>query len=209
MRRLVLVSLFAGATVALGLLFLTVPNLELVTMTCFLAGYFLGPRDGVIAAATGEGLFSLLNPMGTAAPPMLMAQIVSVSLAALAGSLTSIKPLGYFRRRTETESLDRSENSSEPASKKSRWITNWRRWRVPAYFAFWGILLTAIFDVLTTLSFTLFAGQTLHIFVTSLVFGLPFYLMHIGSNTLIFALVIPVTISRLDTWFDRVLGSRA
>jgi hypothetical protein len=209
MRRLVSVALFAAVVVALGLLFLTVPNLELVTMTCFLAGYFLGLRDGVIAAAVGEGLYSLLNPLGVAAPPMLAAQILSVSLAALAGSLTARRAVALFRLQGST--AGGRDFSTVPAGQaKNQFLSTkfWSRLRIAGYFALVGLLLTITFDVLTTFSFTIFVGSTLKVFITSLIFGLPFYLLHIGSNTLIFALVVPITISRLNNFFEHTLGSR-
>lgn len=173
MRRLVTIALFIATIVAVGLLFLSVPNLELVTMTCFLAGYFLGTRDGVIAAGTGEAVFSILNPLGMAGVPLLVAQILGMSLTALVASLVA------------------------------------RKWKVKAdasatlstalYFGGMGLLLTLTFDFLTTISFLVFAGFDPEKFLTSLVFGMYFYLTHVGLNTLIFALVLPVTIRRLSS----------
>ena len=78
MRNIVFIAIFAALAVALGLLFLSVPNLELVTATFFLAGYFLGRRNGITAAVLGEFTFSLLNPLGIASPPLMAAQIAGI-----------------------------------------------------------------------------------------------------------------------------------
>ena len=178
MRRLIFIPLFSATIVALGLLFLAVPNFELVTFTCFLAGSLLGARDGVAAAALGEGLYSFLNPMGAAALPLLIAQILGMSLAAFIGSLTAENLRRFYR----FFKMDQSNISI---------------WKSSLLFGILGLLLTLIFDLLTTASFLIFAGLSMKKFVASLVFGLYFYLLHIGSNAVIFAVLLPIAIPRL------------
>lgn len=189
MRRLTLISLFAAAMVALGLTFITVPNVELVTLTCFLAGVFLGTRDGIAAAALGEGLYSFLNPMGAAPPPLFLAQVIGMSLAAFVGSMSAKDTFWLFVRFK----IDK---------------TKWPIWKSSIFFGVLGLLLTLIFDLLTTASFLLFAGLSVEKFIASLVFGMYFYFLHIGFNTLIFAGVLPVIIPRLETWFLLEQGNR-
>ncbi len=185
MKRLILIPLFSATIVALGLLFLAVPNLELVTFTCFLAGYLLGTRDGVAAAALGEGLYSFSNPMGAAPLPLLIAQILGMSLAAFIGSLTA----GNLRRFYGFLKIDQSNKFP---------------WKSSLLFGILGLLITLIFDLLTTASFLIFAGLSMKEFVAILVsrllFGLHFYLLHIGSNAVIFAVLLPMTIPRLENW---------
>ena len=181
MRRLIFIPLFSATIVALGLLFLAVPNFELVTFTCFLAGYLLGARDGVAAAALGEGLYSFLNPMGAAALPLLIAQILGMSLAAFIGSLTAENLRRFYR----FFKMDQSNISI---------------WKSSLLFGILGLLLTLIFDLLTTASFLIFAGLSMKKFVASLVFGLYFYLLHIGSNAVIFAVLLPIASPRLENW---------
>lgn len=61
-----------------------------------------------------------------------------------------------------------------------------------------GFGLTFTFDLLTTISITLFTGTGIPGFVAAAIFGIYFYLAHQISNTLIFALLLPVLWRRLQ-----------
>ncbi len=88
-RNLVVTALFIACVVVVGYAFVYVPNVELVTATVFLSGMILGPRRGLLVGALGESLYSLLNPIGMAAPPLLVAQVIAMATAGFAG--------GFFR----------------------------------------------------------------------------------------------------------------
>jgi len=60
-----------------------------------------------------------------------------------------------------------------------------------------GFLLTLCFDLNTTLAFTVFIDSSWQGLLTALTFGAPFYLTHIGTNTLIFSALLPILIPRL------------
>jgi hypothetical protein len=62
-----------------------------------------------------------------------------------------------------------------------------------------GFVLTLLFDLHTTLGFTLFVESPWQGFVAAIAFGTPFYLTHIGTNTLIFSILLPILIPRLRT----------
>lgn len=62
---------------------------------------------------------------------------------------------------------------------------------------FTGFFLTFIFDLLTTLSFTLFVGTGLPGFITAITFGLYFYIAHQISNGMIFAVLLPILLRHL------------
>lgn len=189
MKRLVFIALFAATIVTLGLLFLTIPNVELVTLTCFLSGYLLGTRDGIAAAIVGEGLYSFLNPMGAAAPPLFIAQVFAMSLTAFVGSLVARHSFLFYNQFSHRK----GKNSSL---------------KISFSFGILGLILTLLFDVLTTASFLLFAGLSAKKFIASLLFGMHFYILHIGFNTIIFAVVLPIIIPRLRTWFELSKGNQ-
>jgi hypothetical protein len=182
-----LIPIFSATAIVLGILFLAVPNLELVTATFFLAGYFLGVRDGVISAVLGEFVYSLLNPLGTASPPLLTAQIIGMATVAFVGGTVATKnqPSSFYTQSNSegTFSITFKHNSQISFNKKKVF-----------FFGFLGFTLTLFFDGLTTISFLLFAGLTGTKFIVSIFYGLYFYLIHIGINTLIFALIIPILI---------------
>ncbi len=65
-----------------------------------------------------------------------------------------------------------------------------------------GMVLTALFDLLTTLSFALFMfGWEWRKIAANLLTGLSFYLFHIIINTLSFAVVVPLLLQRLESVF--------
>ena len=74
-----------ASMVALGYALSGVPNVELVTLPAFIGGWWLGAGRGAPVAASGEFLFSVLNPQGPALPPVLVTQVAGMTLAAMAG----------------------------------------------------------------------------------------------------------------------------
>ena len=68
-RTVILAALFIALSVALGFLLAGIPNLELMTLTVFMAGSFCGARLGGAIGALSILIFSLLNPLGPAPAP--------------------------------------------------------------------------------------------------------------------------------------------
>jgi len=160
LREIILMAIFIALAIAGGLVLAPLPNIELVTVTIFLGGLMLGVVRGPVIGAIAEFLYSFFNPYGAAAPPLLIAQVISMALAGAAG--------GVLRFLL---------NDRQPAS----WL-----------LGLIGFGLTFIFDLLTTVSFTLFTGAGVPGFIAAVVFGIYFYIAHQISNTLIFALLLPV-----------------
>ncbi len=164
-REIILMAIFIALAVAGGLFLAQFPNIELVTATIFLSGLMLGIGRGVAIGAVAEFLYSFFNPYGVAAPPLLVAQVISMALAGATGGLMR----NLFGRR-------------QPPV----WLLGLA-----------GFSLTFVFDLLTTLSFTIVVGLGLQGFLTALMFGLYFYVAHQASNTLIFALLLPILLRQL------------
>ncbi len=167
-RTITLLALWTAATVALGYALATVPNVELVTASIFLAGYLFGPAAGVLVGLSAEFLYSLTSPYGLAAPPLLVAQLLGMAFAGFVGG----------------------------------WLGNavnaWHRGlRLHLVFGLVGLFVTLAFDLVTTASFLVFSGITLKKLLVSALFGLGFYLVHIGWNTLVFATVLPALATHL------------
>ena len=127
----VIMAIFIASIIAVGLLFIEIPNVEMVTATIFLAGYALGSQKGLIVAIFGELLFSLLNPFGAPSPPLLVAQLISMGLAGYAGGV-----LYQLNRRI-------------PALFKKS-----------VQLGVAGLLLTAFYDFATTFSFAIVLAET-------------------------------------------------
>lgn len=89
-------GIFIALGVSLGFALIHIPNVELVTATIFISGYLLGIKEGIVVGLLTETLYSVLNPFGMAAPPLLIAQVFSMSLVGCLGGI-----LG--RRKPQTD----------------------------------------------------------------------------------------------------------
>ncbi len=79
-------AMLSALAVAMGQALAGIPNVELITTIVFIAGFILGASWGVVVGAVSMLVHSLFNPMGAAAPPVLVAQCVGMAAAGLAGA---------------------------------------------------------------------------------------------------------------------------
>ncbi len=158
---------FVAVAVVVGYLLAPIPNVELVTATCFAAGYCLGAPGGVLVGAMAEFLFAGLHPMGSSVGLLLIAQMLGMALAGFAGGKASL----VLR---DLQSL---------ASRRILLVV--------------GALITFVFDLLTNLAFPFQAGFSISQTVAVLLAGIGFAAIHIVSNSLVFSFVLPTVLSRL------------
>ncbi|MFH1009817.1 MAG: hypothetical protein V1784_01105 [bacterium] len=158
---------FIAVAVVLGYLLAPIPNVELVTATCFAAGVCLGATGGLVVGAMGEFLFAGLHPMGSSIGILLLAQMLGMALAGFVGGKVSSLLTGFqgFASRRILFGL--------------------------------GAILTFLFDLLTNLAYPLQAGFSLSQTTAVLAAGIGFAAIHIASNALVFALVLPPVLARL------------
>ncbi|RKY73040.1 MAG: hypothetical protein DRQ24_03465 [Candidatus Latescibacterota bacterium] len=165
---LAITAVFVALVVTLGYAFIFLPNVEAVTATVFISGFLLGKKRGSIVGLLGEFIYASLNPYGASMPPLLAAQVASMGLTGLLGGSVGSR---YKEKITLSAVL-------------------------LLRFALWGILLTLIYDVATCAGFFAFAGFSARQMLASLAVGLPFYAVHLGSNAIIFASVVPVLLKK-------------
>lgn len=158
---------FIAVGIALGYLFAPVPNVELVTATCFCAGYLLGFGAGVLCSIMIEALFAGFHPMGSSIGLMLVAQCLGMAGAGVLGTVCAL--------------LTRN---------RAKWLT------APLVTGF-GILSTVWFDFLTNLAFPITAGFSLSQTAASLGLAAPFILIHLVSNTIIFLFAVSPALPKL------------
>jgi len=164
-----LAAVLTALCVVVGYLFLAVPNLELFTATIFISGFLVRTLRGALVGMTAALLFSLFNPYGTPGSNLLAAQMLSMALTGAVGGM--IPRSGLLRMRPRLRVI---------------------------LFAALGLILTLIYDVLTTLSFAwLMAGGDMKKLWATFISGMGFYGLHLAGNTLIFAFVVPVVLQRL------------
>lgn len=166
-RMLAVMAIFIALAIAGGLALIAVPNVELITLTVFLAGYMLGAWRGAIIGAMAEFLYSFFNPYGVAAPPLLFAQVLSFACCGMGGGLLRLLARARMPRA---------------------WM-----------FALCGFLVTLIFDAATTASTLIITQQGFAGLLAALTFGFYFYVAHLTSNTILFAVLLPILIPRLQT----------
>ena len=166
-NKTVLSAILIALCVAMGYLFLYVPNVEMITASVFLAGAIMGPGYGLLIGIISETMFSVFNPYGMPIPTMLAAQVAVFGLIGATG--------GLLRKNM----IDR----------RMRFVC----------CALAGLTLTLIYDMLTTLSFSLtLADVNLQKLTGIFASGMLFSAIHIGVNVLIFTLIVPVLYSRLQ-----------
>jgi hypothetical protein len=174
-RRATLAGLLIALIVAAGYSLAGVPNVELVTLLIFVSGFLIGPRLGAAVGAASWGLYSALNPMGAALPPILIVQIVSGSVFGIAGGY--LGPL-ILERVGRLAGMFLCGLAGLAMTLCFQIAVN-----TAAYFAAAGI------DVESS--------QTLWTFVAG---GIAFTLMHLVWNTAVFAMTLRPIMSVLDRY---------
>ena len=87
---LVRIALFAALIYVLSWGTSYLPNVSLVFFIVFTAGFLWGAAAGVAVGAIGMGLWTLFNPYGPAAAPIMVAQVVGAAASGVVGA--------WFRR---------------------------------------------------------------------------------------------------------------
>ena len=85
-RSVATLGILTALVAALGYALAAVPNVELVGLASFVAGFVLGGGGGAFAGGAGMALYSALNPYGIAMPPVFVAQVTGMALFGLAGA---------------------------------------------------------------------------------------------------------------------------
>ena len=163
-EMLTITAVFIATAVAVGFAFALVPNLELISTVIFLGGYIHGKGYGTLIGFFSGFLFSALNPWGTslAYPVLMLAQIISFGIIGLAGGTV-------------------------------RFIINPINVGIKGIIVFGvsGFLLTLFYDFITSIAGFLPLGFSINMMKKVLIAGIPFSLVHIFINTLIFIILIP------------------
>jgi hypothetical protein len=132
----------------------TIPNFEVLTLVVFCSGVLLGSRDGALVGALSELIFSVLNPYGAVHPLVTLAQVAGMTIAGATGGVAA-----------------RTRIATWPPALRAPWL------------ALVGVLITAVFDLVTNLASVVVYGQL----KLTLIGGLPFALIHMGTNAALFA----------------------
>ncbi len=168
LRAAVMLGLFAGTATGAGFLLAGIPNLELMSLIVALSGAVLGARMGGICGALAAGIYSLGSPYGIPVVWILGAQMAGLAAIGALGGIWGLLVL----ERMGTKG----------------------RLRFMLMAAGLGFLGTTCFEVATTLAVLWGFGLDSRVV---LVGAVPFYLMHTGSNIMLFAIFFPPLAQRL------------
>ncbi|MEW6411509.1 MAG: hypothetical protein AB1483_03445 [Candidatus Zixiibacteriota bacterium] len=93
LRLIPRIALFSALIYVLSWGLSYLPNVNLIFFIVFLAGVMWGVGPGLLVGAMGMALWTILNPFGPAAPPIMVAQVAGTSLSGLVGAF--FHRLGY------------------------------------------------------------------------------------------------------------------
>lgn len=165
-RKLALIGVLIALAIALKLPILSIPNIEFLTFVIFSSGFLLGSIGGLLVGVISMSIYTtLISPYGLPPLPIALAQIFSMALVGLAGGVVSV--------------FIKTAAGRDPRSNTLLFA---------AVVGFFGLILTAIYDLLTNLAVAFVMGQFLPVMFAAI----PFTLIHIASNLAIFAVLSPV-----------------
>jgi len=141
-RKIALAGLLSSLAVALGYLLIAVPNVELMTLTVFVAGGLLGIRGGTLVGVVSMFIYSVANPMGAAIPLVTASQVVGMGVIGAAGALSPL--IRRAAKRRAVRSL---------------------------IFAAAGLVLTIMYDFLTNLALGFSMGTVIAVLAAGLLFS--------------------------------------
>ena len=170
LNNLVKAAIFTSTAIALGFIFMLIPNVEFISVTVFLSGLTLGLGFGTMVGGTSMFIYSVFNPLGSGLIylPLLFGQVIAMSLIGIFGAMTS-KVL-----------MNLSFKILIPIAGTI------------------GCLSAICYDGLTTMSYPISAGYSWEETIAYAISGLIFTIMHMISNTLIFSIVVPGYLHRIS-----------
>lgn len=159
-------GLLIALAIALKLPILAIPNVEFLTFVIFSSGFLLGALEGALVGVIAMSIYTtLVTPYGLPPLPIACAQIFSMGLIGFAGGLAR-RPGAAVRARG---------SSYRPLS-------------LALIVGAFGLVLTVVYDLLTNLAVAFVMGQFLPVMLAAV----PFALLHIVSNVIIFSVLSPV-----------------
>ena len=179
--RIALISTFTALTVVLGYMLVFLPNIEMVAMMIFLSGFILGKKDGMIVGLMASFIFCFFNPIGTSPLPLLMLQLVFYSALGLLGGITCdfLSKRKFFKPEEDLYVFP-----------------------VILLFGIIAVITTFTYDVLSTVVLALSVFGTLDAFLPNYILGIPFTVVHLIGNTLIFIFILPGLIQLIYKMLD-------
>ena len=183
--RIALIGTFTALSIVLGYMLAHITNIEVFTMTIFLAGFIMSKKEGAIIGLLSASIFTFFNLVGTSIiyPQLFVYQLIHYSMTGALGGLAKdfLRKKEYFK---PTEDL---------------YI-----FRIMLLFGFLGAIITFIFDILSTYFFLsgFTVSITLDYFVASYLLNIGFTTVHLIGNILGFIFLLPGLIQVITRLLD-------
>ena len=183
--RIALIGTFTALSIVLGYMLAHITNIEVFTMTIFLAGFIMSKKEGAIIGLLSASIFTFFNLVGTSIiyPQLFVYQLIHYSMTGALGGLAKdfLRKKEYFK---PTEDL---------------YI-----FRIMLLFGFLGAIITFIFDILSTYFFlsSITVSITLDYFLASYLFSIVFTTVHLIGNILGFIFLLPGLIQVITRLLD-------
>jgi len=175
-------AIFVALAAALGFLLLSVPNVELVTLTVFASGVVLGRGRGALVGALAMAIYSGFNPYGSGLgiPTMFAAQLAASAFTGLMGGATARlwrgPPLAAGRRGLPLAAGRRG---------------------LPLVAGGIGLALTAVYQAAVIVGLAVMSPEFRTGAFAVLLSNAFFSSVHLVSNTIVFAVLAPTVLPKI------------
>ena len=164
LSRLVVAGLFAALAVALNYALIAVPQVKLFNLIVFSAGYFGGIYAGALSGGIAAAVYSIFNPYNMGMFPPIPLLASQVFCMALIGAVGG-------------------------ACRKFNFLSGTGFLRTTKA-ALLGFLSSLLYNVVVTAAGAYLFGAFKEAFIA----GIPFMLVNIGANVVIFAVLLPLMV---------------
>lgn len=161
-KKIAKMGVFTALPIVLKIPILQIPNVEFFSFVVFTSGFLLGMLEGGIVGALSMSIYTIFNPYGLPPLPIGIAQVLSMIFIGILGGLLYKM---IHLRKIKKISLS-----------------------IFICMGITGFSVTLLYDIITNLGVVIVMGQ----FIPIMIAAIPFSLIHLLSNTLIFILLTPL-----------------
>jgi hypothetical protein len=195
-------AFLVALTVALGLLLVSVPNVELITFAAFASGVLLGRWRGAATGALSMAIYSATNPVGSglSMPSLYVAQVCAVGVAGLVGGATA--SIWLPGRGASGISTVRTPKVTVRQARRGA-----GRVGIHVSAAVTGLALTAVYQAAVILGLAVVSPHFRTGLAAVLISNALFSAIHLASNTIVFAILVPTVLPRMSRLVGRGGGT--
>jgi uncharacterized membrane protein len=186
-----------------------IPNVKLMDAFVFIAAFLFGLKVGLGTAISTWAVYGFINPYGQDDATLLLFLMAGECLYAIAGALLSRTSVAreLMARQLQTMSIYKQpigfgvgsdlQVLSRIKTRARNLLNNARSYgRTSLLFGLIGFQATFAYDVLTNFGSWVFKTSSLYqALIIGMITGVPFAILHEGSNLVFFATVVPPAIA--------------